>query len=128
MVYDINGIQKMNSSGNGSEEYVDTFTGNLIRNRFKAHKLINSCYEGSNGSIIYRLCEGNAILKKITFLKSDYPTSSLMDYSHGIVLLRCIVEPTGLVSDISILKGVDAVCDSLALNFLADSKVFEKEI
>lgn len=45
--------------------------------------------------------------------------NSIRNYDHGIVLVKCIVEPTGLVSDIQIIKGLNPECDSLISNYLA---------
>lgn len=123
-VYNDNAVNVLDERGNGSELFLDVITGKKIAYEYKDQKLKSAYFTDSNGEKIYQVCENNAEIKKIKSLqklikeKLIYPLESAQKGNHGFVLIKCIVEPTGLVSEIKVIKGLDAPCDKAALEFL----------
>lgn len=58
--------------------------------------------------------------------ETGYPVVSVKDYHHGFVLVKCIVEPTGLTSDFQVIKSVDTACDSTVLDFMSFFKTYKQ--
>jgi TonB family protein len=57
-------------------------------------------------------------LQKLITEKVKYPVQSIQNSIHGYVLLKCIIDPSGIVSEINLTKGLDSDCDQAILDFL----------
>lgn len=120
----------LNEKGTGNEVFEDKISGKKINYEYQTKKLRTAYYVNENGEKIYQLCEYNAVIKKWNSLQKmaketiKYPESSLQQNAHGLVLVKCIIEPSGLVSELAIVKGLDEACDNLSLDFL---QCFKKE-
>lgn len=129
MIYDqvLNGegITILDSNGNGKEVIFDSIQGREITYEYKKHFLENIFYIDTNGDKIYQFCQKNAKLKDLKDLQKliknnfKYPVESIDKYNHGYVLVKCIIEPTGLVSEVKLIKGVDVTCDETIIDFLS---------
>jgi len=129
--YTINGDEIIDSTANGIQLIYDSIKDRQITIEYSKHRLVSSSYSDRSGRKIYQHCEKNAEIsnskqfQKQLSKKVEYPMNSISNYEHGIVLVKCMVEPTGLVSDIQIIKGLNHECDSLILNYFA---LMRKEI
>ncbi len=116
-----------NDNKTGKESFNDVITGKEITYEYKDQKLKNVYYTDMNGEKVYQLCEKNAKLEtkdlqKLINDKLKYPTESVQKYNHGIALIKCIVEPTGLVSEAKLIKGFGTDCDIAINDFLLQFK------
>jgi hypothetical protein len=117
----------LDQKGNGKEVVFDAVEGREITYEYIGNKLENIYYLDNNGEKIYQFCQKSAKLTDFKDLQKSitdnfkYPVESIEKYNHGYVLVKCIVEPTGLVSDVKIIKGVDVACNSI-LDFLSCMK------
>jgi hypothetical protein len=124
-VYTANGEEIFDNSGNGQQLLYDSVSGRMLTYDYTNYKLRSSYFIDNSGRKVYQKCEKNAEISNLKQFqkqlskKVEYPLNSIRDYTHGIVLVKCIVEPTGLVSDIQIIKGLNPECDSLIINYLA---------
>ena len=115
----------LDKSGFGKESFLDTILNREITYEYADKKLKNAYFTDASGEKVYQLCERNAKLTEFKELQKEvqdklkYPAKSIDNYSHGYALIKCIVEPTGLVSDISLIKGVDSDCDTSIIDFMA---------
>jgi len=123
--YTLNGEEIIDNSGNGTQLLYDSILNSELTLEFSNHRLVSSYFTDKSGRKVYQKCEKNAEIsnmkqfQKQLSKKVEYPMNSIRNYDHGIVLVKCIVEPTGLVSDIQIIKGLNPECDSLISNYLA---------
>ena len=124
-VYNEDNVNILDKNGNGNESFLDRVSGKKITYDYENKKLKSVYFIDSNGEKIYQLCENNAEIKKFNSLQKSikekliYPLESVQNDNHGHVLVKCIVEPTGLVSDVSLIKGLDSDCDKVTLDFLS---------
>lgn len=126
--FSINGEELIDDTGNGIQLLYDSITFRQITIEYIKHRLTNAYYTDQYGRKIYLQCEKNAEIsnfkqfqKQLT-KKVEYPLNSIQNYEHGVVLVKCIIEPTGLVSDIQIIKGLNPECNSLILNNFAQMR------
>ena len=130
-IYDANSNVILNEAGNGKESIYDSINNREITYEYVNHALKNAYYFDSNGRRIFQLCEKNAKLKAFRALQLklnnevDYPIKSVKDFNHGYVLVKFIIEPTGLTSNFEIVKSVDSACDSAFLNFISFFKTYK---
>lgn len=123
--YNINGEKLIDSTGNGIQLVYDSITNRQLTFEFTRHRLVSSSYIDQFGRKLFQRCERNAeIINSKQFQKQlskkvEYPLNSIGKYEHGIVLVKCIVEPSGLVSDMRIIKGLNTECDSLVLAYFS---------
>ncbi len=123
-VNDSKGNNILNDSGNGIELFFDSITNRQINYEYINHRLINVHYVDSNSEKVYQLCEKNAKLKSFESLQAkikeevDYPINAIKEYNHGYILLKCIIETTGLISDLKLIKGIDFDCDISIMDLL----------
>lgn len=123
-VYNADNVNIFDENGSGEEEFFDNNTARKITYSYEDKKLKSAYYIDVNGEKVYQLCDKNAEIKKIKDLQKlikdslKYPVESLQKNNHGLVLIKCIVEPSGLVSDIKVIKGLDLDCDKAVLDFL----------
>ncbi|MES2240331.1 MAG: energy transducer TonB, partial [Bacteroidota bacterium] len=115
--------------GNGVESFLDSITGKKITYEYENKMLKRVYFIDSNGEKIYQLCENNAEIKKLKNLqktlndKLSYPLESIEKGTHGNILVKCVIEPSGLVSGISLVKGLDTDCNNALWEFLSCFKV-----
>jgi len=121
------GINILNN-GVGGEVFYDTIMSREITREFFNNKLFFSYYNDENGKTIYQKCDKNAKLKSFNMLQSNieenfiYPKESIKNYNHGYILVRCVVEPSGLVSELEIVKGIDESINKAVLKYLERMK------
>ena len=124
LVYDESEKNVLDSSGNGIVAFLDLINKRKINYEFKANKSVSTYYIDSENNKVYQLCPKNAEMKGVKSLQKSikeyiiYPEESVRRDNHGILLVKCIVEPSGLVSDVSIVKGIDSYCDNAVLDYL----------
>ena len=129
LIYDESEKNVLDSSGNGIAAFFDLINKRKINYEFKANKLVSTHYIDSENNKVYQLCPKNAEIKGVKSLQKSikefiiYPEESVRRDNHGILLVKCIIEPSGLVSDISIVKGIDSYCDNAVLDYLDLFKV-----
>jgi antitoxin component YwqK of YwqJK toxin-antitoxin module len=123
LVYNEDDVNVLDARGSGSEMFLDAITGKKITYEYENQKLKSAYFTDSNGEKVYQVCENNAEIKKIKNLqklikeKVNYPVASIQNSNHGYVLLKCIIDPSGIVSEIKLIKGIDADCDKAILDF-----------
>jgi disulfide oxidoreductase YuzD len=124
-VYNTENINVLNANGSGEESFLDTITGKMFTYEYEKNRLKRAYFKDSNGEKIYLLCENNAEIKRLKKLqklateKLIYPLKSIEQNSHGVVLVKCVIESSGLVSDVQLIKGLDSECDKAVLDFLS---------
>lgn len=122
------GKMLISNLGHGIETFYDSIAGKQLTCIFEAFKMKSVYYTDAKNRRVYRLCEKNANLKDRLGLERSindiwtYPERSINDGSHGIALVKCIVEPDGLVSNIQLLKGVDGPINSVLNQIFSDFK------
>lgn len=123
-VLGLEGEELLDSKGNGVELFYDSISNKQITFEYEENKLTKAFYFDSNNRKIYLQCERNAKLREFSFLQSDlndaniYPTNSIIKNNHGFALLKCVIEPNGMISKYEFIKGVDNECNLAVLNFL----------
>lgn len=123
--FSINGEELLDSTGSGIQVLYDSIMFRHITFEFIKYSLVSSYYTDKSGHKIYLQCEKNAEISNFKHFqkqltkKVEYPLNSIKNYEHWGILVKCIIEPTGLVSDIQIIKGLNLECDSLVLNYFA---------
>ena len=124
-IYTPQGINNLDDDGYGKEILRDTIANREIVRIFRNFQLDHAYYYDENNRRIFTECKHNAQFKYYTTLQSDfskevtYPLSSIKCYHHGIVLIRCIVEPKGNLSLTEVIKGIDDDIDRSALEFFS---------
>jgi hypothetical protein len=127
-VFSPEGKMLISNLGHGIETFYDSIAGKQITCEYESFKAKNVYYTDAQNRRVYRLCEKNSSLKSrlgLERLLNDvwtYPESSILNGSHGLALVKCIVEPDGLVSDIQLLKGVDGSINSNLNRVFSDFK------
>jgi hypothetical protein len=117
-VNDEQGKSILDQNRNGKEVVFNSVVAREITYEYIGNKLKNIYYLDNNGEKIYQFCQKNAKLTDLKDLQKSiednfkYPVESTEKYNHGYVLVKCIVEPTGLVSEVKLIKGVDVACNS----------------
>ena len=123
-VYDITGKSLLDELGNGNEVCFDSINQREITYEYFKNKLTYVYYFDKQEKKIFQLCKRNTKLLEYQALKLKinndlkYPTSAIKEYHHGYLLLKCIVEPNGLVSKIEIIKSMDEACNTKTLDFI----------
>ncbi|MBI9035574.1 MAG: energy transducer TonB [Bacteroidales bacterium] len=123
-VFTVDGIAILDKQGNGTEVFFDSIRGLQITYEYLNNKVLRTYYLDDDNRKIYQQCEVNAKIRKYKPLLMRvnkellYPQSSLLNSNQGMVLVRCVVEPTGYLSKKEIIKGVDSACDSACMEFL----------
>ena len=124
-VYSDSDVNLLDNKWTGSELFTDPISGKKITYEYENKKLKTAYFIDVNGEKVYQLCENNAEIRKFNSLQKSakedlkYPLASLQKNVHGFVLVKCIVEPSGLVSELKIVKGLDEACNTAALDFLS---------
>ncbi|MFC2111078.1 energy transducer TonB [Bacteroidota bacterium] len=119
------GENLLDNNGNGIDVLYDSVTSRHITIEFIDHKLNNAYYLDLKGRKIYKFCESNAFLQSASLLQKhiidevDYPLNSASEKHHGCAFLKVVVEPTGLISYIQIIKSLDSECDRAILDYLS---------
>ena len=120
----------LNEFGSGREIVFDSARNIEITYEYVNHELSNAYLIDDKNNKIYQVCEKNAKLKAFKSLQGKinlefkYPIESIKLYNHGFVLIKCIVEPSGITSEIQVIKGVDSFCDNQIANFLSYLKTY----
>jgi hypothetical protein len=118
------GESVLDKDGNGKEVFFDLAQKREITYEYIKHFLDNIYYLNKNGEKVYQLCHKNAKLTDLKDLQKSisdnfiYPAESINKYIHGYAMVKCIIEPTGLVSEVQLIKGVDMTCDIAITDFL----------
>ena len=129
-VYGDSDVNLLDNNWTGSEQFTDPILGKKITYEYENKKLKTAYFIDANGEKVYQLCENNAEIRKFNSLQKSakedlkYPLESLQKNVHGFILVKCIVEPSGLVSDLEISKGLDEASNKATLDFLS---CFKKE-
>lgn len=124
-VLNTGGQDVLDSLGNGTDTFYDSVAQRQQTYEFNQHRLANAFFIDASGRKIYQLCKKNAKLSGFNLVQGNltarvsYSIKSVKNNSHGMLLARVIVEPTGLISDVKIIKGVDSLLDKSVLRFLA---------
>jgi hypothetical protein len=119
------GESVLDAEGNGKEVFFDVVQGREITYEYIKYFLENIYYLDKNGEMIYQFCQKNAKFTDLKDLQKSistnfkYPAEAINKYIHGYALFKCIVEPTGLVSEVQLLKGVDLASDIAITDFLS---------
>lgn len=127
-IMSLDGKEILDKNGAGIDLFYDSITNRQLTVEFASNKLISSFYTGIAGRKIYQISNTGDKNKDFSKLKkkfikiADYPMTAINDYTHGVVLVKCIIEPSGLASDIKIIKGINNECDSIALSYLNSLK------
>lgn len=124
-VYGDSDVNLLDNNWTGSEQVTDAILGKKITYEYENKKLKTAYFIDANGEKIYQLCEKKAEISNFKSLQKSaeedlkYPLESLDKNVHGFVLVKCIVEPSGLVSDLEIIKGLDEAINKAAIDFLS---------
>lgn len=127
-VYGDSNVNLLDNKCTGSEEYTDPISEKKITYEYENKKLKTAYFVDENGEKVYQLCENNAEIRKFNSLQKavkeelKFPSESLQKNVHGFVLVKCIVEPSGLVSELKIIKGLDEACNKATLDFMSRFK------
>lgn len=119
---------KIDSLGNGIEQFYDPISDKTINYFFKNKKIYKAFYLDSIGKKIYQKCETNANFinlasfnKKIE-LKVNYPENSIKKFNHGITYVKFIIDSNGEILDYKIIKNIDSDCDKVVNDIMTNLK------
>lgn len=124
-ISDVDGNDLLNPHGDGEEHFYDSLMLRQIHREYKKGVLITSYYTDSKSDTIFQYFKKNVVMKNDFKLRRtlssdfEYPKNSRRNNRHGLVLVRCIVEPSGLVSTIEIIKGIDNECNKLSADLFS---------
>lgn len=131
-VFDLDGKLVLDSYGNGEINFRDSIQQRTLHYVFTNHKLESISYREDDKNI-YLVSERNTSLKhkkrhneKLQQL-AGYKLSDIQEYAHGLILLKARVSPKGIVTDISLLKGLRTNIDEKVMRY-AQSFLGEKEM
>jgi hypothetical protein len=129
-VFNRSGESEITREGFGIHVFYDSLGGRVLNYCFKEHRLTEAFYVDSNGVKTYQYCgKGNAIFKYaiqgLMNKEYHYPRRSLANNHNGYMLIKCFVEPNGMVSDFNVIRGIDAACDSSFSNFFSIVKEYK---
>ena len=122
-IYDNKGNELLDETGKGEEIFYDSNNDREITFEYINNELNTVYFIDSNDTKIYQLCEKNAKIKAFKNVQSyietrlDYPINSIKEYNHGYVLVKCIVKPSGEISDFQLIKKMDPFCDKSILDY-----------
>jgi len=122
----------LDARGNGSIDIDDFTNQRKVTLVFAKNQLASAFYLRDQDEKVYLFCEHLTQFSDLTYMESKfafdvkYPFEIESDESSGIVLLKCLVEPSGLVSDYQILKGLNPDVDHLVNMFFGITKVAKK--
>lgn len=123
-VFTENGENALDKDGKGHLQFYDSLRAKEIIYEYKNFNLSHSYYLDSNNRRVYLICKKNAKFRGFDFFDSQLqasltlPNKSVKEYKYAIAFIKCIVEPTGKSSDISIIKSIDPECEKLVLKYL----------
>lgn len=126
-VYDYEGNALLDATGAGLGLFYDSIQQREITYQYINHLLEGVFYFDSKGRKTYQLSSKNAKVMNEKMIRNKlandfvYPQDLVKAYQHGFVLLKCIIEPTGRVSEVEMVKSLNPVVDAKVLNFF---KVF----
>ncbi|MGM0581199.1 MAG: hypothetical protein ACQETL_11000 [Bacteroidota bacterium] len=128
-VNDSSGTNQLDENGSGLNIFYDHIEQRLIQNQYIKGYLVESYYTDQKGRKVYFLSTKDLKFKRSRWFqkqlkkKFEYPEKSFLDGNYGLVLVNLIIEPSGYVSDINILKGID---DSIDLALLDQLNIFKQ--
>lgn len=131
-VYDKIGKNIFDNFGNGINTIYDSIINREIITEYENHKAKRIYYIDSNGKKIYQKCENNSDIENFAQLKNEiskhveYPKNSIQKYNHGFILISCIVNSNGFISDMKLIKGLDSECDKLIIDFFGNNDIAKK--
>lgn len=132
-VLDSKGQTLLDDAKNGQEVFFDPKEQREITYEYLNGKIIYAYYSDSNGNKTYQLCKQNARLNFPESIQSrlnktvKYPDESVIHSQQGYAFVKCIIEPTGLVSSVEVVKSLNAECDSLLLAFMEETFTKKKK-
>ena len=114
-------------NGNRIFTFDDPIRSRKIHYEFKDNKLYQAYYEDENDRTVYQYCFSNAKLKNRKTLEksitnNEYFTHAVDAGTEGTVLVRLVVEPTGLVSETEVVKGINEQFDEEVLKMFLSMK------
>lgn len=130
-VFSDKGAAILDSTGSGTEIYFDAVLNQQITFEYQKHRLVSAYYLTEGGGKIFKYVKKTAHLIEFPAVQAEFkdyksfPVLSALNNQHGITLVKLIVEPTGYVSDIKIIKSTDASSDTLIHQFFP---IFRKNI
>jgi len=113
-IYDSTG-NKINSSNFGSEIYFDSVYMRKVYLLYNNNLLKNAYYLDTLNRKIFLIADVNSTPQGIKIKPEAYPVKSLINFEHGTVLVKCIINPSGFLSDCKIVKGLSKEIDELVL-------------
>lgn len=130
MVQNENGEQELTSEGTGTDHFYDEGRKRMINYSFKENRMIEAFYTDSTGKDIYQYCgndnaDFNYEIQNLINKEYTYPRKALARNHTGYMLIRCMVEPDGMVSDYDLIRGIDRDCDSTFLKYFSLVKEFK---
>ena len=129
-VRDSKGEPEITREGFGKHVFYDSLGGRMLNYYFKDYRLTEAFYVDSNEKKVYQYCgQGNALFKYaiqgLMNKEYHYPRRSLAQNHHGYMLIKCMVEPNGMVSDLNVIRGIDSECDSTFRNYFSIVKEYK---
>jgi len=133
-VNDKEGHNQLDENGSGTNVFHDHITDREIHNRYDRNYLVESYYKDETGRKVFFLSAKDMKFRRSKWfsrnLRKDfsYPEKSFLEGNYGLVLVDLIIEPTGKVSEIKILKGIDQSIDTSLLehlNYLKEKKYWQ---
>jgi antitoxin component YwqK of YwqJK toxin-antitoxin module len=118
-VYTASGDQQLDPSGNGTETFYDSIRNRQITRVYKSNKLDLSYYIDDKGAKVCQSGKGAGALIAVApmDLKLQYPSRSISQNNHGLVLARVLADEAGITTAISLVKGIDNSCDQQVLSY-----------
>ncbi len=108
---------------NGKEVYFDKVTEKELTRVYEKGVLNRIYYRDSLGRLIYQLADKNAKIKNDPSDKINsrlvYPVQSIDSLVEGLVLIKLLINPTGRIESMNIIKGVDFMIDAKVVQVFA---------
>jgi hypothetical protein len=124
-VNDTNGNNILNTSFSGKQNIYDSINKRSITYEYYFRFLTRTYYNDENGTRIYQICQKSSAPVSIENLQKTiqnevfYPQASLNSSSHGVVLVKLIIDPMGMVKSHQIVRSTDYMLNTALENFLS---------
>ncbi len=124
-VLDGQGNSLLDDNGDGTMTIHDPVNERDIVYEFTGHRFARVWFLDHAGRKVFQFCDDNATFKKVKMIQGMvekelvYPAAAIRNGEQGISLIKCVVEPSGAISDLELVRGINPVMDARVIHFLA---------
>ena len=127
-IFSRDGKDVLNENGLGVEDVFDSVLHRNLTKRYNEAKLTLCGFTNDSGKLVMQQCEENARLNSFNSIQNKinkyivYPEKSIINYQHGFVLVRFMINESGNFTEFNIIKGLGNDCDEQIKKFITEQK------